>query len=589
MIVPMKKIFLVTETHDVKESLLALRKLGILHVEHLNVPGGDKLSAINDELALINQAVILLTAPDKKQAAIKNKDIASNWPALAKHIVDLHKRFAQLREFSVTLAQRIDECKAWGDFDPQDIYQLRLSGIDMRLYKLSDDQIKQIPGNIYLKKISKHGNIYYCVAIIEKGFEVLFKEVELPKDSLARMQARLIEDAKTIALLKEEILKYNIYFQALMDIRSQKLRELEFYEALGGMEQEESLKYIKGYIPFDAQGNIEKSATLQGWGVLVTDPDEEDNVPTLVRNPKWISLIKPVFKLLEIIPGYRELDISPLFLIFFSLFFGMLIGDAGYGFIYLCLTFLVHKKMGNKVKDKGVFFLFYVLSSCAIIWGVLIGAFFGQAWLLKAGYKPLAPSLNDVNFIQAFCFLIGAIHLSIAHSWRAILKSPSLSALSDIGWILVLWVAFFTAKTLLLGDTFPGFGKWLLSVGLILVLFFTNPQRNILKAVGEGLGTIALSLINNFTDIVSYVRLFAVGLAGVAIADAFNSMASDMATGGFLTLIMSGVILIAGHGLNIILGPMSVLVHGVRLNVLEFSGHANVTWSGFQYKPLKED
>jgi V/A-type H+-transporting ATPase subunit I len=118
-------------------------------------------------------------------------------------------------------------------------------------------------------------------------------------------------------------------------------------------------------------------------------------------------------------------------------------------------------------------------------------------------------------------------------------------------------------------------------------LFFTSPQKNILKTIGEGLGAIALSLVNNFTDVVSYIRLFAVGLAGVAIADAFNFMAYGVIKKGEpLTIIIAVLIIICGNALNIILGPMSILVHGVRLNVLEFCGHANVTWSGFVYKPF---
>ncbi len=122
---------------------------------------------------------------------------------------------------------------------------------------------------------------------------------------------------------------------------------------------------------------------------------------------------------------------------------------------------------------------------------------------------------------------------------------------------------------------------------MLLVLFFTSPQKNILKTIGEGLGTIALSLVNNFTDVVSYIRLFAVGLAGVAIADAFNAMAAGVfKKGDFLTIIAAAFIVVFGHALNIILGPMSVLVHGVRLNVLEFCSHVSVTWSGFAYKPF---
>ena len=223
-----------------------------------------------------------------------------------------------------------------------------------------------------------------------------------------------------------------------------------------------------------------------------------------------------------------------------------------------------------------------------MIWGLCTGTFFGQAWLLKAGYKPLVPALNDEKAMQGLCFLIGAVHLSIAHIWRAALKAPALNALADIGWICVLWACFFTAKLLILSETFPPFGIWLLSFGLALVVLFTDPQKNILKGIGAGLGTVALSLMNNFTDVVSYIRLFAVGLAGVAIADAFNAMAGNVGTQNVFSIILAVLIILVGHTLGAVLGPVSVLVHGVRLNVLEFSGHANISWSGQNYKPLKE-
>jgi V/A-type H+-transporting ATPase subunit I len=119
-------------------------------------------------------------------------------------------------------------------------------------------------------------------------------------------------------------------------------------------------------------------------------------------------------------------------------------------------------------------------------------------------------------------------------------------------------------------------------------VLFTSPQKNILKGLGQGLGALALNLVNSFTDVVSYIRLFAVGLATVAVADSFNRMALDIGFGSFFSGIAAALILFIGQGLNILLGPMSVLVHGVRLNVLEFCGHLNVTWSGFSYKPLKE-
>jgi V/A-type H+-transporting ATPase subunit I len=203
------------------------------------------------------------------------------------------------------------------------------------------------------------------------------------------------------------------------------------------------------------------------------------------------------------------------------------------------------------------------------------------------GFAGLIPALADAKTMQTLCFFLGALHLSLAHSWRAALKAPALTALADLGWVCVLWTAFFLARTLILAQVFPFFGKWLLASGLALVVFFTSPQKNIFKAVGKGLGTLALSLMNNFTDVVSYVRLFAVGLAGVAIAETTNAMAGGLGR-GWLAVLASVFIIVVGHTLNIILGPLAVLVHGVRLNVLEFSGHASVTWSGEEYRPLEE-
>ncbi|MDD1657374.1 MAG: hypothetical protein LUQ41_02825, partial [Methanomicrobiales archaeon] len=272
-------------------------------------------------------------------------------------------------------------------------------------------------------------------------------------------------------------------------------------------------------------------------------------------------------------------------------FFGILIGDAGYGLAYLLLTFRIatwFRRTDRLTPElKTMFTLFYLLGSCAVIWGILTGTFFGQEWVQSLGYQPPLPQLNDAATMETFCFFLGALHLSIAHAWRILLKYPSLTALADVGYICILWTAFFLARTLILGEPFPDPGLWLVVTGVLLVVLFTNPQRNVLRGIGEGLMTTALSFMNNITDVISYIRLFAVGLAGLAIAETTNMLAGQFGT-GIVAVVAGIVILIFGHTLNIILGPMSVLVHGVRLNVLEFSGHANVTWSGVAFEPLKE-
>jgi V/A-type H+-transporting ATPase subunit I len=493
----------------------------------------------------------------------------------------------QLKEYGVTLKARIDQWSPWGDFDPREIIQLTQQGIQARFCQVSREQLKNLGQEMVVKKIFSDGPLDNCIVFYRGNIQHGFKELEPPKMSLSQMRQRLAEDAQIILSLKKQLAQQLGYQQELIAGEKALMHQKKFFEALEGMGQAEQLVYLKGYVPVDVEEVLVREARKRGWGISTGIPQDSDEVPTLLRNPAWISFIKPLLKLLELIPGYRELDISPLFIIFFSLFFGILIGDAGYGLVYFLLNFWLHKKLGGKIKDQSVFFLFYILSFCAIIWGLLTGTFFGQEWLLRLGIKPLVPALTNTTFVQKLCFFIGALHLSLAHGWRALIKAPALTALAELGWACVIWAVFFLANNLILGEDFPSAGSWLIILGLVLVLFFTNPQKNIFKTVGSGLGTIALSLVNNFTDVVSYIRLFAVGLATVAIADACNSLAAGIVKkGDILTLIVAGLVVICGHLLNIILGPMSVLVHGVRLNVLEFCGHLGVTWNGFAYKPF---
>jgi len=585
MIVAMKKVFIFSQKEHARTALNDLASLGLLHIEHQNPPSSEEINALTEKLALVEQATLILSTVDSRTTSVvlQGKDTMS----VCQHIVDLQKRSEQLKEYAVTLNALIDQWNPWGDFDPQQICQLAQKNIYVKLYQIPREQLKNINQEIVVKKIFSQGPIDNCIVFSRNNIQLGFKELEPPKMSLLQMCQRLAEDAGIISNLKKQLGEYYNYQDRLLAEKKSLTHQKTYFETLQGMGQTEELVYLKGYAPVDSEEALITEAKQRGWGIFTVVPQEEDQVPTLLRNPAWISFIKPLLKLLELIPGYRELDISPLFIIFFSLFFGMLIGDAGYGLVYLLLNFWLHKKLGRKMKDQSVFFLFYILSFCAIIWGFLTGTFFGQAWLLNLGIKPLVPELTNTTFIQGLCFLIGAVHLSLAHGWKAILKAPALEALAELGWICVIWAVFFLAKNLILGENFPLLGNGLIITGLVLVLFFTSPQRNIFKTIGSGLGTIALSLVNNFTDVVSYIRLFAVGLAGVAIADAFNAMAAGIIKkGDFLTIIAAALVVVFGHALNIIIGPMSVLVHGVRLNVLEFCGHAGVTWNGFNYKPF---
>ncbi|MDD1700087.1 MAG: hypothetical protein LUQ04_04755 [Methanoregula sp.] len=588
MIVPMKKATLLFETGDAESTVKYLRKLGVMHVEHQNLPESRDITALQEKVALINSSLDVLNQAIASEKLIQPQNkITGDWIEDVNRIIELGKRQEQLESSSRNIIGQINDWEHWGEVDLNQIQYLSQNGIYLKLYQVPVKEIRNFPDDVVVKTIFTTGDIANCVAISHRQFECAFLEILPPKESLSLLKSRLAEDTKGMEMIKGELIKSACFYKALLEIKKKQEKEIEFQQVVCGMGKEGAISYVTGYVPFDMEGHLIAKARSRKWGIVITEPSDDDSVPTLLCNPKWVDRIKPVFELLGLTPGYRELDVSTMFLIFFSIFFGILIGDAGYGLVYILITLGLQKKMKLNTELKTTFSLFYLLGSSAILWGFLTGTFFGQSWLLALGYKPLVPQLNDANVMQTFCFFLGALHLSIAHSWRVFLKFPSPTALSDVGWICVLWTAFFVARTIILGEAFPTWVLWLFIAGIVLVVLFTNPQRNMLRAIGEGLGTVALSLMNNFTDVISYIRLFAVGLATLAIAETTNTLASGMGD-GVIALVAGAAIILIGHCLNIILGPMSVLVHGVRLNVLEFSGHANVTWSGFTFEPFKE-
>ncbi len=299
--------------------------------------------------------------------------------------------------------------------------------------------------------------------------------------------------------------------------------------------------------------------------------------------------------MIGVLPGYRELDVSAVFLIFLSIFYAFLIGDAGYGFMFVAISLFFKNKYKGNQEAQYITNLLILMSSCTIIWGMLTGVYFGISFeALPAPLRSLSsgwltgngdPEVAKTN-VMLVCFTIGAIHLSIAHLWRFVEKINSWEALANIGWLICTWMLYFVVLQMVL-DIQPPFSANILwgsvGVGAGLVLISLLLQKEILGVI-----TLALDIISDFVDIISYVRLYAVGAASFAIANAFNEMAVNAL--GEKGLVVGGLIaalcLFGGHALNIALGAMGILVHGIRLNTLEFSSHAGVQWAGEKFNPF---
>ena len=594
MIVKMKRVTMIVARPYREEFLSLLRGLGVVHIKSLVQPSGGELTSVEEKAVLLQKSNTVLTAISlsKKQAAVphlNDQQILNK----AKNIFAVKQQCDELARKIQQTEEKMDWYRLWGKFSPKELARLGENSIYIRLYRLNGKEYKEIGGrnNIYL--ITRESGYFYIAAVYYRQEGHLpCEEIKLPVQDYDELEAQQDNYKKELDELKDYLREQVAYKQEIEALIIRLQHRHRFLEVLHGMRSEEDLSLVQGFCPVDEISRLTEQAKKNGVGYLIEDPDNPEETPTLIRNPRWITIINPVFRFMNTVPGYSEYDISLVFLTFLSLFFAMLIGDAGYGLLFLTATWFIKRKAKNVPPQP--FYLLYVMSIATIIWGALTGTWFGVEQITKFPFfrSLIIAKINSYgdnqNFMIFICFIIGAVQLTIAHLMRFLRTINSIKALAQLGWIAILWGLFFTAGTLVIYRPFPPLAGYLLAGGIVLVLLFFNFQKNIFKGMLISLANLPLSLVNAFSDIVSYIRLFAVGCATVVMASSFNGIALHLGFGSVMSGFMAALILFVGHSLNIALGMMAVIVHGVRLNMLEFSGHLDMQWSGQEYRPFSE-
>lgn len=607
MIVPMKKVSVIVETFNKGDMLLALRKSGVIHIFTDNVRSfkGEELQKDGDNIEIIKNAIE--ESAEKKQLPPAQKKLSeSEFNELQVSLLGYFSRRKTLNELIARDNLTIDQIKGWGDFKPSQLKSLRSDGIELSFYLIGKKELQTIPDDIKyinLDPVDKQNAIAVVGQKLDPSFPA--REFEVPEIGLVALKDRVEQNRVKVEEINE-IFNSNLCFVDAYQTALEKVdMDIHFEKISSQMNTGDSLSYVTGYIPVTKFEKFEKTAKKNCWGYLAEDPEEEDEPPTLVKYKKGVGIIQPLFKILGTVPGYREGDISEWFLMFFTLFFAMIIGDAGYGFIFLLAGIGMHKKSKELTTANT---LIYVLSIATMIWGSLTGTWFGSQTIIAN--TPLMylvipsianyPALFNVdagqaqNNIMQFCFILGTIQLSLAEVINITrkVKKKDISLIADIGWLMDILALYFVVLNLVIqkpcdyGVVFP-----IIGVGFVMVVLFGSQKKGSpfsdgLKTGLGGFFTTFLDTISCFSNIMSYIRLFAVGLATLAIAQSFNAMAAPMLGG--VTTIVGILILIVGHGLNLAMGLLSVIVHGVRLNLLEFSGQVGMEWSGIEYEPFSE-
>ena len=602
MIEKMSKITLLVDEGSAKSALRSLRKLGVLHVKPLQNPPSSDMSAIETRLEEIKRVLILLGEPDDPKQKASGK---------ADKFVDEVLEANRTRSILVREMESLQEADRWyadwTNISLDDMASLEEDGFYIKIYQLSPSAWASEKENENLFALSEtKGSVKVALVSRDPEETLDHRPINIPDISAKEVKYRILEIKKELIKIEKVVEGHRCHIEMIKGYDENLKKDHQFSIIQNGLGFKENIAYLQGYVPSDEAVTIDKAAEKHGWGFVEEEPELTDNPPTKLKNAKWIKIIEPVFDFLGTIPGYREKDISMYFLIFFAIFVAMIIGDAGYGMIFLLVSIFATfkmKKSGGKLPDVVV--LMYVLSFTTIVWGAITGTWFGSVAIANipffksmiipdiASFPEIFPDLtvNPQAKVQLICFILAILQLGLASIMNFIDNLPKLKAFEHVGWFALTVGSFTLVLNLVLGMAMPSFTVPLMAAGFAFIVIFSaqEPGKGFFKGVLAGLGgafNTFLDAISSFSNIISYIRLFAVGMATVAIATAFNDMAAGMMQG---PAIIGGVIvLLVGHSLNLAMGLLSVMVHGIRLNLLEFSGQLGLEWTGYKYMPFKE-
>jgi V/A-type H+/Na+-transporting ATPase subunit I len=632
MIVPMKKVSIVILERERQEALVQLRRLGVVHLDRVE-GAGEKLAALKQNAANAVQTESILSEiklprgfKPAEPVSLDDKKLVEKCSA----VISLTEQKKSLFDRIASDAVELERFEKWGNVKPEDFAYLAEKGIPLVMYEIPAEKytgIDESVDTILVNSGKKDIRFLLLSSGSERpeGLPPEAFEVPVPEYSTDELGAEIEKDKKLINDIDRELAENTVYLKQISRLKARLEKDIEFENVYSGMNKEDSeensaLAWVSGYVPVDSFESLCAAAKKNGWAIASSDPELEDDPPTKLKNNKLVSLIYPLTDFLGTVPGYREFDISGWFLLFFTIFFGMIFGDGGYGLLIVAGTFalIMKTRKAGRPLNPGLGLLM-LLGLATVVWGTVTCTWFGlsidqiPAWLKAVSIPPLSGAYSqhydgihsllttDQN-LQIFCFTLALVQLSVAHIKCIVRNIKSLKSIGDFGSLFMLWGMYYIVLMLVVSGTIFSLDKvaygipvgtlaiLLIGGGFVMSFVFSNYEDGIGKSILEScknIISVILGVVNVFSDIVSYIRLWAVALAGSAIAHTVNEMAGPL-WGHAVLFLAFVVLLVFGHGLNIILNILSVIVHGVRLNTLEFSSHLGMAWSGYKYEPFSE-
>jgi V/A-type H+-transporting ATPase subunit I len=592
MIVPMKKYTFLAHHTDYVDFLNALRSLGVLHVQYRKTTPSDELldrlqaqKEIKETLQAMRTRIVI-HEPDVELKETDGWEIVRSWRELSEQleVLEIEKK---------GLLKELDSLRPWGEYSLESLDRLREAGLEVRFFSCPVRKFKPEWKEKYaLRVIEDQPPDLHFAIVAFAGEEIVIDAEEWPAPTAAPGPLRTkLED------LKERMERVNrrldLYATAGMPPVEAALRDTEETTQLlyvienTRKEAADTVMLLTGFVPAPREEAIAGLCDRQGILYLSERAKPEDAPPVLLKNTAFSRLFEPIGQLFSL-PAYQELDLTPFFAPFFMMFFGFCLGDAGYGLIVLLGATLY--KLRAKKSFRPVLTLAQFLGVATIIFGVLTGTFFGVN-LLESRFAYLGgirDFMLDSDQTFQLALLLGLVQILFGLVIKALNRARQFGwayAVSTFGWIVLLLSLLDTAY-LKLTPGITGITVW---VGVGLILLMNDPRGGILSRLGKGIWEL-YGITGFFGDVLSYIRLFALGISSAILGFVVNDISLQIRDGiPYLGPVLFVLFLVVGHGANLLIASLGAFVHPMRLTFVEFYKNAGFTGGGKAYQPLSRD
>lgn len=567
-IVSLYKVTLAGHLDDKEDVLTGLQELGCLHLIPLT-PEGEAAADTGPSKEAREALRFLASTPQRRRQVTDARRFDA--AAVEREALDLQRRLYELRNERDFLSTRIQNLEPWGDFafPPPD----ELGGQRLWFFQVPRNRMKAVPATgLRWEIVRKDERFRYVVVVSEKEPEGMpVERVHTGAKSRRELLERLEEveiGLEDVEAERNSLTRWcTLFGRAIDGLEDRSARA----QAAAQTAVADPVYAVQAWLPCDHIDELRTFATAKGLAIEVSEPESAENPPTLFRNPARLRAGEDLVAFYQT-PSYWLWDPSSVVFYSFAVFFAMILADAGYALVLVGIVLAYWKRMGSSATGRRWRVLLSVLAGTTTVYGVLAGSYFGVSPPSDSLLGRLhVLDLGEFAVMMALSIIVGAAHLSYASVRDGLHYRSWLQRLASFGWAgVILGGLAVWGGMQLESQTLQHAGWGLFGVGILLVVGFSGYGQKPLMRIVNGVSALT-GLSGAFGDVLSYLRLFALGLASASLAIAFNDMARDVrgavpGIGFFFGLL----ILVLGHALNFLLSLSSGFIHGLRLNVIEF-------------------